>query len=346
MVVMKVKNLITTAVASVCAFMAGCGIGTNKNATEFDWHATDSAPKHYPMEIRQGNFLYHDKSGGLYIPTGATLRSGWGEMVSDHVTGPARKPLPNALDIYFFSYAENQFYHGTFDLPYDKILALFRAGIEEDPDLPIYDGIMVGVAPGGAVSVWVKGSRTTEVFFGQAEKVGIEPSAGFDLPFDSKSEADAFAKQVLIDTLSPEELESLKKNGVPFGTWARYRNLYKWVPAYKDGKYSTDREIYAKYLNGEKYRIPAIFTEDLGNTPRPLPREMKFSVDVGSESLYYIITFEEFELMEAFEKLGANGEKVFIEFDAQSPRENMKIRIFNDKDPKEIIELKKFYVKP
>lgn len=343
---MKVKNLITTAVASVCAFMAGCGIGTNKNATEFDWHATDSAPKHYPMEIRQGNFLYHDKSGGLYIPTGATLRSGWGEMVSDHVTGPARKPLPNALDIYFFSYAENQFYHGTFDLPYDKILALFRAGIEEDPDLPIYDGIMVGVAPGGAVSVWVKGSRTTEVFFGQAEKVGIEPSAGFDLPFDSKSEADAFAKQVLIDTLSPEELESLKKNGVPFGTWARYRNLYKWVPAYKDGKYSTDREIYAKYLNGEKYRIPAIFTEDLGNTPRPLPREMKFSVDVGSESLYYIITFEEFELMEAFEKLGANGEKVFIEFDAQSPRENMKIRIFNDKDPKEIIELKKFYVKP
>lgn len=99
---MKVMNLITTGVASVCAFMAGCGIGTNKNAKEFKWHATDSAPKHYPMEIRQGDFIYHDKSGSLYIPTGATLRSGWGEMVSDHVTGPAKKPLPDALDIYFF----------------------------------------------------------------------------------------------------------------------------------------------------------------------------------------------------------------------------------------------------
>ena len=56
--------------------------------------------------------------------------------------------------------------------------------------------------------------------------------------------------------------------------------------------------------------------------------------------------------MEAFEKLGAHGEKVFIEFDAQFPRQNLKIRIYNDvkpkndKTPKEFIELKKFYVKP
>jgi len=343
---MKVKNLITTAVASVCAFMTGCGIGTNKNATEFDWHATDSAPKHYPMEIRQGTFLYHDKSGGLYIPTGATLRSGWGEMVSRHVTGPDKKPLPDVMKIYFFSYTENQFYYGKFDLPYNKILELFRAGAEERPERPIYNGIMVGIAPGGAVSVWVKGSRTTEVFFGQAEKVGIEPSKGFDLPFDSKIEADAFAKQVLIDTLTPEALESLKKNGIPFGTWDRYRNLYKWVPAYKDGKIPSNKKMVATYLNGEWNFMSTLLTEEMENMPRPLPRELKFSVEIDNEHIIYIINFEEFELMEVFEKLGANGEKVFIEFDAQAPRENMKIRIFNDKEPKEVVELKKFYVKP
>ena len=48
----------------------------------------------------------------------------------------------------------------------------------------------------------------------------------------------------------------------------------------------------------------------------------------------------------------ANDKKVFIEFDAQFPRQNLKIRIYNDvkpkndKTPKEFIELKKFYVKP
>lgn len=343
---MMLKNILTTGITSLCAFFTGCGNGMNMNATEFDWHATDSAPKHYPMEIRQGSFLYHDKSGGLYIPTGATLRSGWGEMVSDHVTGPDKKPLPDALDIYFYSYTENQFYHGKFDLPYDKILELFRAGVEERPERPIYNGIMVGVAPGGAVSVWVKGSRTTEVFFGQAEKVGIEPSLGFDLPFDSQIEADAFNKQVLIDTLSSEALESLKKNGVPFGTWERYRNLYKWVPVYKEGQVPVRNDVVATYLNGEWNMMPAILSPEMENTPRPLPRNLDIRISFGAESLFYMITFEEFELMEAFEKLGANGEKVFMEFDAQVPRENMKIRLFNDKEPKEIIELKKFYVKP
>ena len=347
-----VKHFLTKSITSLVVLITGCGNGMNKNATEFEWHATDSAPEHYPMEIRQGDFLYHDKSGGLYIPTGATLRSGWGEMVSRHVTGPDKKPLPDALDIYFFSYTENQFYHGKFDLPYDKILALFRAGVEERPERPIYNGIMVGVAPGGAVSVWVKGSRTTEVFFGQAEKVGIEPSKGFDLPFDSTIEADAFAKQVLIDTLTPEELESLKKNGVPFGTWARYRNLYKWVPVFKDGKVSTDIEMVTKYLNGEWNWMPTSFTETMINIARPLPRHLEFSVDVNGESNFYVITFEEFELMSAFEKLGANGEKVYIEFDAQIPVTNMRIRVYNDTEPKgaempkEYIELKKFTVDP
>ncbi|MES2824576.1 MAG: DUF2931 family protein [Pseudomonadota bacterium] len=314
----------------------------NKNATEFEWHATESAPEHYPMGIRQGDFLYQDKSGGLYIPSGAILRSGWGQDVSRHVTGPRKKPLPDRIDIYFISYAENQFYHGKFDLPYDEILALFRAGYQERPERPIYDGIMVGVAPGGAVSVWVNGSRTKEVFFGQAEKITLSPSAGFDLPLDSKAEADAYANQILIDTLTPEELTSLKKNGIPFGTWARYRKLYKWAPTYKDGKAPTRKEMVAKYLNGEWNMMPTTLTDEMVNTARALPRNLDIRIDVGDESIFYMITFEEFELMDAFEKLGANGEKVFIEFDAQVPRQNMKIRVYNDK---ESIQLKKMKIK-
>lgn len=343
---MTVKKFLTTSVTSLCMFFSGCGNGMSKNATEFEWHATESGPEHYPMEIRQGDFIYHDKSGSLYIPTGATLRSGWGEMVSRHVTGPQKKPLPDALDIYFFSYAENQFYHGKFDLPYEKILELFRAGVEERPERPIYNGIMVGVAPGGAVSVWLKGGRSTEVFFGQAEKVGIEPSKGFDLPFDTKIEADAFAKQVLIDTLTPEELESLKKNGVPFGTWARYRKLYKWIPTYKEGQVPERKEVVAKYLNGEWNMMPTILPNEMQNTPRPLPRNLDIRIELGDESIFYIITFEEFELMDAFEKLAPNGEKVYMEFDAQVPRQNMKIKLYNEKDPKDFIELKKVYIKP
>ncbi len=156
------------------------------NTTEFDWYATECSPKHYPMEIREGAFYYKGRKDGLYIPSGSTLHDGWGEMISHHVTGEKLKPLPDRMEIYFYSYAESQFYHGKFDLPYEKILAMFRQGYEENPEEPYYSYIMAGVAPGGVVSVWLGGYRIQEVFFGQAEKVELGASEGFDLPLESK----------------------------------------------------------------------------------------------------------------------------------------------------------------
>lgn len=182
------------------------------------------------------------------------------------------------------------------------------------------------------------GGRIKEVFFGQAEKVDIDPSSGFRLPFDSKDEADEYVEGILTDSLKPNELESLKNNGIPFGTWARYRNLYKWIPSYTENKLATDKRMSVDYLNGESDWAPTYFSSDVDVVARPLPRNISFSVNMGDESVLYIIHFEEFELMEAFEKLGANGEKVYLEFDPQLPRLNTKVRVRNDK---EIIELKK-----
>ena len=177
-----------------------------------------------------------------------------------------------------------------------------------------------------------------EVFFGQADKIDIEPAEGFNLPFDDKAESDAYLEKQLVNVLNAEELASLKKNGVPFGTWARYRKLYSWAPAYKDGRIPEDKDINVHYLNGELNRIPSILTDELARTPRPLPKSLKFSVTIGKESFYYIIRFEEFELMDAFEKLGSKGELVHLEFDARIPTELMQIRVYNNK---ESIELKK-----
>src|SRR5690625_6073884 len=85
-------------------------------------------------------------------------------MVSSHIVGPDLKPLPDRLDIKFFSYTENQFYHGKFELPYDDIRRLFKEW-DRLNDRPAYNRIMTGVAPGGAVAVWLTGQvKTTEVF--------------------------------------------------------------------------------------------------------------------------------------------------------------------------------------
>lgn len=334
------KYLVFGCLTSAFLFLTSCGDVMNK--TEFEWYATESAPEHYPMEIRQGTFYYKGQDHGLYIPSGGTLRAGWGQMISSHVSGPDKKPLPDRVEVTFFSYTEKQFYHGKFDLPYEEILALFREAYKEEPNDPYYDAIMVGIAPGGVVSVWLEGYRRKEVFFGQADKMDIDPGDGFNLPFKSVEQSDEYIQDVLTDVLEPEELDSLKKNGVPFGTWARYRNVYLWAPVYKEGKVPTKKEMNVHYLNGELNSIPTMFTEAMVNIPRPLPSALKFSVAMGNKIILYIIRFDEFELMDAFEKLGSNGEKVYLEFDAQVPRQLMKIRVYNDK---EFIELKKTYIK-
>src|SRR5690625_7133690 len=99
------------------------------------------------MRVINGTLLYRGESHVLYIPSGGTIGRGWGEMVSSHIVGPDLKPLPDRLDIKFFSYTENQFYHGVFELPYERILSLFSEGSLNKED-PTYYRIMVGVAPG------------------------------------------------------------------------------------------------------------------------------------------------------------------------------------------------------
>lgn len=85
----------------------------SKNDAKFEWGATESAPKHYPMKIIRGTFIYHGEAEeGLYIPSGGTLKKGWGQSISSHSVGERLKPLSDRLMIIFFSYVEEQFYKG------------------------------------------------------------------------------------------------------------------------------------------------------------------------------------------------------------------------------------------
>jgi len=315
--------------------LTGYSNAMSDNVTKFEWDATESGPEHYPMEIIKGDFIFKGEAErGLYIPSGGTLVDGWADPVSSHVTGDKYKPLPDRLKITFFSYAEKQFYQGEFKLPYEKILALFKEGVANNPEHPTASRIMVGIAPGGAVAVWVIGSGDRiEVFFGQAEKIDLDPSAAFALPFKSKAQADEYIEEGLVEVLEPEEFEHLKKNGIPFGLWARYRHYYEWEPVLH-GRVSLN-DVGFEYLNGER-------NEKQGMLERPVPKILRFTTVVGNKGLIFIIKFDEFEIMDAFEKLGANNQKVYLEFEPRLPRDETRVRIYNDK---ESITLKKFVSK-
>ncbi|MGD8177467.1 DUF2931 family protein, partial [Marinimicrobium sp. ARAG 43.8] len=143
--------------------------------TKAEWLASESAPKEYQMKVISGTFLYPGKDYGLYVPSGKTVYGGWGKPISTHVTGPDQKPLPDRLQITYYSYLEDQFYYGEFDLPYETIVRSFKEGYG-DHRTPTghltYRRITVGMAPGGSVAVWLVGiGKTTEIFFGKAEPI-------------------------------------------------------------------------------------------------------------------------------------------------------------------------------
>lgn len=350
---MKAKAWYLMGLASIFSFFCGCGEATMSKNTNFKWYAVATAPREYPMEIISGTFFYKGMDAGIPIPSGGTLTTGWGKSASAYVGSDEIPPLPDRVHVTFYSYAEKQVYEADFTLPYDTILAKFQQRLQDEPDKRNYSHFILGVAPGGATSVWLGGPDVIEVFFGQAKKIEMEPSTAFDLPFKSKEQSDEYIDNALIDSVTPEQLTHIKAHGVPIGTWARYRSLYKWSPVYKEGKPVTDLQMSADFLNGESYWIHTKFNEEFANTPKPLPLHLEFSAQATKDdNPFYVIDFEPTELMAAFEKLGANGEKVFIEFDPKVPVTDMKIRIYNDakpkdeKTPKEYIELKKFKVDP
>ena len=338
---MKAKTLIKSGLTSLCIFFTSQGIAMSKVPTKFDWLATESAPSHYPMEIIQGEFFYHGQGGSRYIPSGGTLRAGWGNFISTHVGGDELYPLPDKVKIIFFSYTENQFYQGEFNLPYEKMLNTFREGVAANKEFPLYRRVMVGVAPGGSVAVWLAGSKVTEIFFGQAEKIDLKYGRVLGLQFANKEEEDALIYKQLIDVLKPEELEALKKNGVPFGLWSRYRKEYLWN--FKSGNAVAFKEelIGVRYLKGDSDRVSFPFESEFLKTPRPLPRRISLTPQFTSKNTNFVIYFDEYELMDAFEKLGANGEIVTIECSTKMPREESRFRVYNDKNS---IELKKTVV--
>ena len=181
---MKVKGWYVVGLLSFLNIFSGCGAATMnedpKQVTHFKWYAVATAPHDYPMEIISGTFFYKGMNAGVPIPSGGTLTTGWGNSASAYVGSDEIPPLPDRVHVKFYSYAENKVYEAEFVLPYETILAKFQQQLKDSPDKRNYSSFLIGIAPGGAISVWMKGPRTTEIYFGQAKKIEVTPSEAFE----------------------------------------------------------------------------------------------------------------------------------------------------------------------
>lgn len=310
--------------------------------TRFDWGATEGAPENYPMKIIDGYLRFQD-GGGASVPSGATLYGGWGKGRTTE--GGGVRSLPDKLDITFFSYLEDQFYEGSFALPYEKILKIFQTE-EAKPkkknrqgeDMHVFYEIIVGVAPGGTVAVWVSANGNKEVFFGQAKKIEADFTKAMGFPAAKRAE---FLKISVEGAVPPEMLASIRKHGIPFKKWSGYRTQYSWTPVFAVSH--PPEKFGMEFFNGEGANYIYPLEKGVASSSRPVPSDIDFGYAVDGKGIeyLYLIHFNEKEMFDTFAKLAEKKLPMQLEILPTVPIEKTQIRL---KHKDEAVVLKKFAI--
>ena len=236
------------------------------NEPEYEWGISVNAPIGYPIHV------YAGRVGPEYITSDlwcSTEEPDWGSAYVNEENDP--KELPKDIDIVWFSFIENCFYNLQASLDYEKIEKLFKEGFEQrirygELHHTTYNGLVVGLAPGGTVVVWVgKGySPITEVGRFQASRTYLTETSDMDsherLIFDKE-----YRKSIATaSNIVPLEVQKANEGKpIPYNLWDRYAETqYRWYPTFEipDGKMG---DVFFQYWNGE---ANTIFYTDLEPT--------------------------------------------------------------------------------
>ena len=222
-------------------FTSSCQV---EKKLDLDYASGVCAPKLYPVEVYRGDFYTEDD--WLPIPNGGRVEDGWG----DNGMNMSRSGIiPIGFKITYFSYVENKFYTGDFKLPSDRILFLFKKGFIDymTKKHGTYDAMIVGMAPGGVLVVWMQGyDKQVEIGRFQATETTMNWES---FKRNSINIRDEFVAKTL--ERRTEALENFKKNGLMLGLWDSYRVKYNWRPKFEFPEGSKVEGIDLKMYNGE-----------------------------------------------------------------------------------------------
>ncbi|MBP7173019.1 MAG: DUF2931 family protein [Cloacibacterium sp.] len=193
-------------------------------ADRFEWSAGISAPKFYPIGGVSVNFGYA-AAGSI-----TCFDAGWGIDYGSFVTGERYKPIPEEVFVKYISAVDNLEYKETIKLPKEKILQIFKENQKDfykthefNPYDTFNSKIIVGMAPGGWIRVWVRGNndfQLKEVFKGKIP--GYE-----DKTIDERFRVKNFENW-------GNTYLYWQKHGVPYEAWAENEKEYDILYVYKE----------------------------------------------------------------------------------------------------------------
>ncbi|WP_457288889.1 DUF2931 family protein [Pedobacter sp. UYP24] len=304
---------------------------------KFEWLPTECAPELYPTIIASASFIFPDGQRAPIMGTDP-IKNGWGEDGTTSVIGDDQKPVPVKLEITWLSYTESKFYSGLLDLPVDKITKLFEKGYTHPYTLKhtTYKGMVVGMAPGGVVVVWLQGiNNQVEVarYLAQPSKITVEQFIAVKgYSSDMTHDLGAIVESIMKD--EPEATANLKAKGLQLGLWDTYRERFNIRPlvVFDQAHQAKTTDISLKFFNGEQddLVLERLQTNEFASRARIKSLTIKWKDGWAGKTQKYLLELkmDEGEVFRAYKDIYGNNTNQQTELSIQVNPGNNKYRVF------------------
>ena len=230
-----------------------------ENKEDFSWSASVTSALDYPIEVHEGYLATKEKFITEFSNAGIE-EDGWDVNGAD--MGSGGKSIPTLVSLTWVSYAEKKFWElDEATLPKEKMLDLFRKGFENYDRVSkglkhqTYERIVVAVAPGGVVAVFLTGEHhRTEIARFKAKATHVDVNAFVPVPGTFKSQKE-FYDWGFEKLLKKEIREKIAKKGIPYGLWDTYGEKYNWKFTPEFYKEDIFKYAHTTFFNGEEENI-------------------------------------------------------------------------------------------
>ena len=301
----------------------------------FQWQETISCPTGYAVDVYEGGLISKDNFTslclGVYIG-----KDGWGKGSSGMSYG--EKTIPNHLRLVWASYIEHKFYEIDTPIDYDKMVELFSEGYyypssnneKPEPYKQNYNNIVVGLAPGGVVVIWVAGiGRQVEVGRYEGKEITFSKEEIEALPSGHRKNMHNIAYQEKIlshHSKFVNVINEIKNKPIPYGLWDTYRIKYNWQVKFLFSHNEKIERVTYNLYNGEEEKLfGKTITEKYSYIPEELkwnfkknkaiPNLISFRFIVDNAEYGCSIHLDEEEMIKAFERVLGNDPKAEVEIE-------------------------------
>ena len=214
--------------------------------TQYPYFVSGSAPRLFPTETFFGNLMWSEDDG-ISVPYCIPFAGEWGKPVSTYIYDEERFPVPEAIDMIWLSLAENEFYSIEEDLPKEEMELLLQKKDKRTGE-PLYNYIIVGMAPYGRVAVWLHGDKRAKLIaWMEAEETEVDME---DFCPGTSLSRDEYVDRMLKSV--DEAVANLETNGLPpRDLYDRYMQQFTYRYVVQFGHWDEEKNEWKDYEKEE-----------------------------------------------------------------------------------------------